>query len=64
MRKTYTGKFLPNKGSQKGDIKRDTMYNFNFKYNKNNGLEFNNKAHKSYYGAFRQNKDKNNLNKK
>ena len=64
MRKTYTGKFLPNRGKVRNDIKRETMYNFNSNYNKNNGLEFNNKAHKSYYGGFRKNNDKNMFNKK
>lgn len=51
MRKTYTGKFLPNR---KKDIKRETMFNFNAKYNRNVGLDFNNRAHKSYYGGFRK----------
>ena len=54
MRKTYTGKFLPNR---KKDIKRETMFNFNAKYNRNVGLDFNNRAHKSYYGGFRKNND-------
>lgn len=64
MRKTYTGRFLPNRGNQKKDIKGETMYNFNSKYNSNNGLNFNNNAHRSYYGNFRKNKDINMLNKK
>lgn len=64
MRKTFTGKFLPNRGAQKNDIKRETMYNFNNKFNRNNGLDFNNRGHKSYYGGFRKNNDKNLFNKK
>ena len=59
MRKTFTGKFLPNKGNPNKDIKNETLYNFNSKFNNNNGLEFNKKAHKSYYGNFRKNHDKN-----
>ena len=59
MRKTFTGKFLPNKGNPKKDIKGDTLYNFNNKFNSNNGLDFNKKAYKSYYGNFRKNNDKN-----
>lgn len=64
MRKTYTGKFLPHRGHSKNDIKRETMFNFNNNFNKNNGLEFNNKAHKSYYGGFRRNNNKNMIDKK
>ena len=57
MRKTFTGKFLPNRGNQNKDIKRETFYNFDNKYNNNNGLGFNNnKAYKSYYGGFRKKK--------
>ena len=63
MRKTYTGKFLPNRGNKKNDIKRETMFNFNSKYNSNNGLDMNNRGHKSYYGGFRNN-DRNLLNGK
>ena len=59
MRKTFTGKFLPNKGNRKKDIKGDTLYNFNNKFNSNNGLDFNKKAYKSYYGNFRKNNEKN-----
>ena len=60
MRKTFTGKFFPKKGSQQKDIKRETFYNFNNKFNSNNGLNFNNHAYKSYYGGFKNN----NVNKK
>ena len=57
MRKTFTGKFLPNRGNQKKDVKRETFYNFDNKYNINNGLgSNNNKAYKSYYGGFRKKK--------
>lgn len=63
MRKTFTGKFLSNRGIQKNDIKRETMYNFNNKYN-SNGLEIKNKAHKSYYGGFRKKNGRNLLNEK
>ncbi len=54
MRKTFTGKFLPNK---KKDIKGETLYNFNNKFN-SNGLDFNKRGYKSYYGNFRKNNDK------
>ena len=55
MRKTFTGKFLPNK---KKVIKGETLYNFNNKFNSNNGLDFNKRGYKSYYGNFRKNNDK------
>ena len=55
MRKTFTGKFFQKKGSQQKDIKRETFYNFNNKFNNNNGLNFNNHAYKSYYGGFKNN---------
>ena len=60
MRKTFTGKFFQKKSSQQKDIKRETFYNFNNKFNSNNGLNFNNHAYKSYYGGFKNN----NINKK
>ena len=60
MRKTFTGKFLPNRGNSKKDAKRETFYNFDNKYNINKGLDSNNnKAYKSYYGGFRKKNEKN-----
>ena len=65
MRKTYTGKFLPNKGKQVKDIKGETMYNFNNNINNNNnGLDFKSKGHRSYYGGFRKSNSKNNFKRK
>ena len=58
MRKTYTGKFLPIRGTQNKDVKGETMFNFNSKFNSNNGLNFNNNAYRSYYGNFRKNSKK------
>ena len=58
MRKTYTGKFLTNRGNQNKDMKGETMFNFNSKFNSNNGLNFNNNAYRSYYGNFRKNSKK------
>ena len=58
MRKTYTGKFLPIRGTQNKDVKGETMFNFNSKFNSNNGLNFNSNGHRSYYGNFRKNTKK------
>ena len=58
MRKTFTGKFLSNRGTQSRDVKGETMFNFNSKFNSNNGLNFNSTAHRSYYGNFRKNNNK------
>ena len=58
MRKTFTGKFLSNRGTQNRDVKRETMFNFNSKFNSNNGLNFNSNGHRSYYGNFRKNTKK------
>ena len=58
MRKTYTGKFLPNRGTKNRDVKGETIFNFNSKFNRNIGLNFNSNGHRSYYGNFRKNSKK------